>query len=128
MKLLLDTNAALFLWTAPDRLSSTARTLLSKPEHVLLFSQASTWEICLKYQIGKLPLPERPASYLRKRIRQSELTYEPIGDDALFATIDLPKHHHDPFDRLLIATALTLSVPIVSADDFLKRYPIEVVW
>lgn len=128
MKLLLDTNAALFMWMDRRRLSATARTLLESPEHTLLFSQVSTWEICLKHQIGKLPLPESPAVYLRKRIRQSDLTYTPISDDALFATVGLAPHHHDPFDRLLIATAQILDIPIVTSDDSFRRYPVEIVW
>lgn len=94
-----------------------------------MFSQVSIWEICLKYRTGKLPLDgESPAAYLRKRLRLSELTYEPIADAALFKTVDLPLHHHDPFDRLLIATSLTLGIPILTADETFRRYPVEVFW
>ena len=128
MKLLLDTNAALFMWMDRSRLSPTARTLLESTVNTIVFSQVSTWEICLKYQIGKLPLPDRPAAYLRKRIRQSELTYEPIADEALFRSVDLPPHHHDPFDRLIIATAQTLGIPILTADETFRHYPVEVLW
>lgn len=128
MKLLLDTHAALFLWASPDRLSPTARSLVENKANTLYFSQASTWEICLKYQIGKLPLPEKPEAYLPRRIRQSELTYEPIADAALFRTVELPPHHNDPFDRLLIATALILKVPILSIDESFRRYSAEVIW
>ena len=128
MKVLLDTHAALFLWAAPERLSPTARSLLGRIEHTCLFSQVSTWEICLKYQAGKLPLPEPPAVYLRKRIRQSDLAYEPISDEAIFRSVGLPPHHHDPFDRLLIATAQTLKVPILSADEVFRRYAVGVLW
>ena len=74
MKLLLDTNAALFMWIDRSRLSPTARTLLESTDHTVVFSQVSTWEICLKYQTGKLPLGESPATYLRKRLRLSALT------------------------------------------------------
>ena len=56
------------------------------------------------------------------------LTYEPISDEALVRTVDLPPHHHDPFDRLLIATALTLKVPILSADEVFRRYSADVIW
>ena len=128
MRLLLDTHAALFLWAEPDRLSATARVLMADAKNQLIFSQVSAWEICLKYQVGKLPLPEKPGPFLRKRIRQTDLTYEPISDQALFHTVDLPPHHSDPFDRLLIATALTLRVPILSADKDFRRYSAEVVW
>lgn len=116
------------MWAAPERLSPTARSLLGRIEHTCLFSQVSTWEICLKYQAGKLPLPESPADYLHKRIRQSDVAYEPISDEAIFRSVGLPPHHHDPFDRLLIATALTLKVPILSSDEVFRRYAVEVLW
>ena len=129
MKALLDTNVALFMWGDPRRLSPTARTLLEATEHQFLFSQVSTWEICLKYGTGKLPLAgESPANFLRKRIRQSELAYEPIADEALFRSVELPPHHHDPFDRLLIATSLILGIPILTSDEIFRRYPIKVLW
>ena len=128
MKLLLDTNAALFMWMDRSRFSPTGLTLLESTDHTVVFSQVSTWEICLKYQNGKLPLPELPPAYLRKRIRQSELTYEPISDEALFRTVELPPHHHDPFDRLLIASAQILGIPILTADESFRRYPVEVLW
>jgi PIN domain nuclease of toxin-antitoxin system len=128
VKLLLDTHAALFMWMDRSRLSPTARTLLESPGNTVVFSQVSTWEICLKYHTGKLPLPEPPRRYLPKRLRQSELAYEPIADEAVFRTVELPSHHHDPFDRLLIATALILKVPILSADAAFRRYSAEVIW
>lgn len=128
MRLLLDTQAALYLWIAPERLGMSARVLLEDPSNVLLFSQVSTWEICLKYRIGKLPLPEAPESYLRKRIRESDLTYEPISDRALFDTVSLPDHHRDPFDRLLLTTAQSLKIPIVSGDRNFPKYPVDVIW
>ena len=128
MKLLLDTNAALFMWMDRSRLSPTARTILESRDHTIVFSQVSTWELCLKYQIGKLPLPEAPAAYLKKRLRLSELSYEPISDEALFRTVSLPSHHNDPFDRLLIATAQTLGIPIMTADESFRRYSVVVLW
>lgn len=128
MKLLLDTNAALFMWADRRRLSPTARTLLESTEHTVVFSQTSTWEICLKYRTGKLNLGEAPDAYLRKRLLLSDLSYEPIADEAIFRSIDLPPHHHDPFDRLLIATAQILEVPIVTSDEIFRRYAVEVLW
>ncbi len=128
MKVILDTNAALFLWADPSRLSPAARAILEDADNTLLFSQVSTWEICLKHQIGKLPLPEKPGPFIRKRLERDQLVYEPISDDALFASTELPKHHADPFDRLLIATASLLRVPVVTSDPLFKAYPIDVIW
>jgi len=128
MKLLLDTHAALFMWIEPSRLGQTARTLLSDPTNKVIFSQVSTWEICLKHRLGKLPLPQKPATYLKKRMRESDLTYEPISDAALFSTVDLPLLHKDPFDRLLVATARELDVPLVTTDASIIRYDVKTLW
>lgn len=129
MKALLDTNVALFMWGDPGRLSPVVRNLLKSTDHQFLFSQVSTWEICLKYRTGKLPLNgESPRDFLHKRIRQSELTYDAISDAALFRSADLPSHHQDPFDRLLIATAQILDIPILTSDDAFHRYKVEIIW
>ncbi len=128
MKFLLDTHAALFAWAHPERLSTTARQLIEDRRNVLLFSQVSTWEICLKHQVGKLTLPDKPRIWLPKRIRQSEFTYEPISDQAMFGAADLPLHHLDPFDRLLVATARQIDVPLITADEVLRKYEVDVVW
>ena len=74
------------------------------------------------------PAHARGAAPGHQRIRQSELTYEAIADAALFRTVDLPAHQQDPFDRLLIATALTLGVPILTAGETFRRYEVEVLW
>ena len=65
---------------------------------------------------------------MRRSRRVSALTYEPIADEALFRSIELPPHHHDPFDRLLIATAQILGVPLVTAHAVIRRYSVEVLW
>lgn len=128
MKVLLDTSAALFLWADPARLSPAARAVMENADNTLVFSQVSTWEICLKHQIGKLPLPEKPGPFVRKRLARDQLSYEPVSDEALFASVDLPRHHADPFDRLLIATARQLRVPIITSDGAFRAYPVEVIW
>ena len=127
MRLLLDTHTALWSWIAPERLSDDAAELIENTENELLFSQVSSWEICLKHHIGKLPLPEPPATYLPVRIHEFGFSYIPIEDSHLFQTCRLPQFHRDPFDWLLIATAQVLQVPILTADPLIGRYPIETV-
>ncbi len=127
MKLLLDTQAALWSWIAPEKLSDDAATLIENTENEIFFSQVSTWEICLKHQIGKLPLPEPPATYLPARIHEFGFTYVPIEDTHLFQTSHLPRFHRDPFDWLLIATAQILQVPILTADRHIANYPVETI-
>lgn len=127
MKALLDTHAALWSWMEPARLSDQAVRLMKDTSNELLFSQVSTWEICLKHQIGKLPLPEPPATYLPARIHQFAFTYVPIEDAHLFQMCGLPRFHRDPFDWLLIATAQVLDVPVLTADPDFAKYPVEII-
>lgn len=128
MKVLIDTNVAIFLWMRDERLSQRARDLVGNPANQLIFSQVSTWEISLKNRVGKLPLPALPSLYFPEKIKEFSLTYQPITDEAIYLSARLPAHHADPFDRLLIATAITLSVPIVSSDAIFSEYPVERVW
>ena len=128
MKALLDTQAALYFWVGPERLSDKAREFMRDRANRLLFSQASTWEIVIKYSLRKLPLPVPPAEYVPERIRGTDFEYEPISDRALFGVPNLPELHRDPFDRLLIATAKLLAVPVVTGDPVFREYPIEILW
>ncbi len=128
MKALLDTQAALYFWVEPERLTDKARQFIRDKENRLLFSQASTWEIVIKYSLGKLPLPVPPSDYLPERIRRTDFEYEPISDRALFGVPNLPELHRDPFDRLLIATANLLDIPVVTGDPVFRDYPVKVLW
>ncbi len=128
MKALLDTQAALYFWVEPERLSDSARKVIEDRNNRLYFSQASTWEVVIKYSLGKLPLPEQPGAYLPTRIRRTDFEYEPISDRALFGMLDLPDVHRDPFDRLLISTARILRVPVITGDPVFRDYPVKVIW
>jgi PIN domain nuclease of toxin-antitoxin system len=126
VKVLIDTHVWLWMLTDPARLGS-ARELLQDAEVELLLSAVSTWEIAVKYAIGRLPLPEPPSSYVPDRIRSTGVTTLPVSISHTLAVAELPHHHRDPFDRLLIVQARTLGVPIVTADAQLTVYDVEVV-
>lgn len=126
MKALLDTHVWLWMLTDPQRLGQV-RQVVEDPEVELLLSAVSTWEIAIKYALGRLPLPEPPTRYVPDRIRSTGVTTVPIGLSDTLAVADLPQHHRDPFDRLLVVQARSLGVPIVTADDQLERYDVEVL-
>jgi PIN domain nuclease of toxin-antitoxin system len=126
VKALLDTHVWLWMLTDPHRLGEV-RELVQDPEVELLLSAASTWEIAIKYALGRLPLPEPPTSYVPDRIRSTGVTSVAIGLSDTLAVADLPQHHRDPFDRLLVVQARSLGVPIVTADDQLARYDVELL-
>ncbi len=126
MRALLDTHIWLWMLTEPDRLGTT-RGLVEDPDTELLLSAASTWEIGIKYALGRLPLPGPPASYVPDRLRSSAVTTLPIGVSDTLAVAELPHHHRDPFDRLLVVQAQAHGIPIITADDQIAQYDVEVL-
>ena len=122
-----DTHVWLWLQTTPDRLPDHVRELLADPATTLLLSAASSWEIAIKYRLGELPLPRPPAEYVPDRMRLSGVTSLPIDHMHALRVADLPDHHDDPFDRLIVAQAQELSIPVVTADRQLSAYPVDVV-
>jgi PIN domain nuclease of toxin-antitoxin system len=125
---LVDTHAWLWMLTAPDRLPAPARDVVGDPGVEVLVSAASAWEIAIKYELGKLPLPEAPATYVPTRVAASGCTPIAVEHAHALRTGLLPQHHRDPFDRLLVAQAQVLGVPIVTGDRAISPYDVEVLW
>ena len=126
MRILLDTNAFLWAGVAPARLGRHAGVVESASNQRLL-SIASAWEIAVKWATGKLPLPQHPGHYVREGIRRLLVTSLEVELDHVLAVADLPLHHRDPFDRLLIAHARALGVPILTADRAFQDYDVELL-
>ena len=122
MKLLLDTQ--LLLWAAgtPDKLSASARKLLTRPRNELLFSAASLWEITIKNSLGRKDFRVEPR-LLRRGLLDNGYTELPITSEHVVSVDTLPPLHRDPFDRLLVAQALCEGVTLLTADVQLARYP-----
>jgi PIN domain nuclease of toxin-antitoxin system len=127
MKALLDTHT--FLWAIAEegKLSRRAQQIYTGP-HDLRLSVASVWEILIKVQAGKFPLPEPAGPYLVKKLVQNQIELLPITLDHALRIESLPLHHRDPFDRLLIAQSIEEGWPIVTADPWFARYPVDVIW
>lgn len=125
MRLLLDTHVFLWLQTKPDRLGDTA-ALLADERHELLLSAASSWEIAIKHGIGRLALPVPPAEYVPSRAKRSGVGLLPIDHGDVLAVADLPPHHRDPFDRLLVAQARRHELTLATADPELGRYDVPI--
>jgi len=126
VRALLDTHIWLWMLTEPDRLGRL-RGLVQDPDTELVLSAASTWEIGIKYALGRLPLPGPPASYVPDRLRSTAVTTLPITVADTLAVAELPPHHRDPFDRLLVVQAQAHDLPIITADDHLAQYDVEVL-
>jgi PIN domain nuclease of toxin-antitoxin system len=123
--LLLDTNVVVWLLTGNRAaVSDHAVAALTDDAHPLLVSAASVWEIAIKRSLGKLRL----ADGWQAALRGLDVTPLPITSMHAEAVEDLPWHHRDPFDRLLVAQAMVEQCPLVTADTRLAAYSIDVVW
>jgi PIN domain nuclease of toxin-antitoxin system len=122
MKLLLDTQ--LLLWAAGNskRLSAAARKLLNDPANELCFSAASLWEITIKASLGRKDFRVEPR-VLRRGLLDNGYTELPITSQHAVGVNSLPDLHRDPFDRLLLAQALSEGITLVTGDALLARYP-----
>jgi PIN domain nuclease of toxin-antitoxin system len=121
---LLDTHVFLWLNTEPERLGERL-SLVEDQRSELLFSAASSWEIAIKHGLGRLPLPEPPDRYVPTRMRAIGAIALAIEHTHALAVAALPPLHRDPFDRLLVAQAGLLDVPILTADPIVAEYPVQ---
>jgi PIN domain nuclease of toxin-antitoxin system len=110
------------------RLSPSSQALLADPENQLFLSSVSSWEIAIKYSIGKLPLPVPPAEYVPSRMETSGTSALPVLHAHALHVATLPLHHGDPFDRLLIAQAQLEGLNILTADQKFAAYEVEILW
>jgi PIN domain nuclease of toxin-antitoxin system len=128
MRLLLDTHALLwFVWNHPN-LSATALSLITDPKNTLFLSAASIWEIALKVGIGKLTLADPYDVFMNQAISTTGLTILPIEVRHATALAALPRHHGDPFDRMVIAQALVETWSLVGVDAVFDAYGVNRLW
>ena len=129
MKYLLDTCALIMIVFEPKRLSNKAREII-EGDNELLVSIASFWEIMIKQQIGKLEIKETSAQELEEVCRGLDITIMQTEIPQIDLIRKLPrfKDHGDPFDRLIICQAQYENLPIITSDQKMKRYDLEVIW
>ena len=127
MSILIDTHV--FLWAAGvgRRLSASAKTLLQDPEEPIFFSAASAWEIAIKWSRGRLELPGPPADIVNSIVSAAGFSHLPVTIRDALAVASLPRHHNDPFDRLLVAQARTNGFKLMTADPVLEGYDVDVI-
>ena len=128
MKYLLDTMVWLWSVGPIDKISSAGLEILKSGEEEVYLSAASSWEIAIKTKLGKFTLPEPPKRYIPKRLAEQGIQSLSITQSHSLKVYDLPLHHSDPFDRLIIAQALAENMVILTSDLVFKRYPVELLW
>jgi PIN domain nuclease of toxin-antitoxin system len=128
LRLLLDTHALLWFTLGDARLSPAALALINDPGNDKLVSPASYWEIAIKVSIGKLALNQPYEDFIDRGIRQNGFDILPIEPRHTGRGAALSFHHKDPFDRLLIAQALTDGIAVVGADALFDQYGVTRLW
>lgn len=126
-KYLLDTHALLWYWGGNKQLSQKSKELIENSENQIFLSVVSLWEIALKVSIGKLTLP---LSYddIQNKLIEDKIELVAIQFEDTKKLVQLPFHHKDPFDRMLIAQELNLEIPIIGKDETFDLYPIQLIW
>jgi PIN domain nuclease of toxin-antitoxin system len=128
MTLLLDTCTFIWLCSDPDKLGGAAVRALDDANNDRALSMASVWEIALKYQSGKLPLPQRPDVWVEEQLRLQVIEVLPLQREMLYRASALPPVHKDPFDRVVAADALQRNLRLVTPDKPFELYRCQVVW
>jgi len=128
MKFLLDTHAVIWWVDHDNLLNDSAHAAIADPSNDLLLSAATIWEIAIKVSLGKLTLSMPYRQWMDQAIANLGATLLPITVRYADVQAGLPRHHGDPFDRLLVAQAIVEQIPIVSNDPALDPYGINRLW
>ncbi len=125
--ILLDTHLFLWMQHAPEKLPPKVAALLKSDQVRWVLSQISVWEIQVKFDIGKLQLPNPPEECLPPIIDRSGIAYQSLQNSAIFMLSKLPMLHRDPFDRLLIATGIVNGWTLATRDEQIRKYPVQTI-
>lgn len=128
MKLLLDTHTLIWWDREPELIPSSTLALMQQDDTQLVVSIVSLWEIQIKTQIGKLNLQTPLAEMVAQQQAENGITLLPITLFHILELDNLPQHHKDPFDRLLIAQCRTETATLVSRDGIFKQYDCPLIW
>lgn len=129
VKVLLDSCALIWLCSDPEKFTASAACILRRGEDAELhLSEATILELAVKHATGKLELPDAPRKWIPEQIQTWGITTIPLHKDILLLSAELPWHHRDPFDRLIIATAKEHQMPIITSDQIFASYGIDIIW
>jgi len=128
VKFLLDTGVFLWGLSEEHRLNLRAQEILASSSSELYFSAAGTWEIAIKYALGALPLPKAPEEFVFRALRSRSIQALNITHEHALRAGELPAHHRDPFDRMIIAQALSESMTLLSTDRMFEKYKVDLIF
>lgn len=128
MRYLLDTHT--FLWWIVDdpQLSPRAGAIIRDPSNEIWFSATSAWEIAIKAQLGRITFEDDPVEFIPQQVAANGFRHLPIQSDHALHVSRLALLHRDPFDRMLVAQALIERMVLLTADQTIAKYDVQVVW
>lgn len=128
MKLLLDTAPFLWFISGDVRLPDAVRDLIRDPDHDVWLSVISLWEVVIKQETGRLPLPQPARAYVPVMRERHGLTSLALEEAAVTHLSKLPSLHRDPFDRMLVCQAIEHDLVLVTSDEQIRQYPVKTTW
>ncbi|MEA5578352.1 type II toxin-antitoxin system VapC family toxin [Anabaena sp. UHCC 0451] len=128
MKLLFDTHTFIWWDSQPHKLSAKSLALLSNSSNIKFLSIVSIWEMQIKYQLGKLSLQLPLRDIINEQIHNHNIVILSITSEHILGLDNLPLHHKDPFDRLLISQANLEDAILISCDSVFNQYSVKVDW
>jgi len=127
LKYLIDTQILIWLFISPNKIPSNIQNLLKNLDNEIYVSKVSIWEIAIKVSIGKLIIPFEIKKLIFE-IKEMNIKILNIKNQHLIKVTDLPFHHKDPFDRLIISQAFIDRITIISSDNNFSKYNVKVLW
>jgi PIN domain nuclease of toxin-antitoxin system len=127
MRFLIDTQILIWLIGISDKLPKNILKIIKDTENYIFVSDVSIWEIAIKFSIGKLKIPFELKNIIQEIYRMNINILE-ITSEHVIKVAELPFHHKDPFDRLIISQSILENLPIISSDINLKKYDTEIIW
>lgn len=127
MRYLLDTQILLWVFGESDKLTTAATRIIKDQKNNLYVSKASFWEVAIKINIGKLTLPFELDVLVQETV-SNDIEILEIEMSHILKVVNLPLHHRDPFDRLIISQTIAEDIPVISSDDKFSLYGIKRIW
>jgi len=128
MRFLIDTHCWIWATESSGKLNDTAAEMILSGENTVFFSAISAAEIAIKVRLGKLKLPQPVAESVPGLLEKQRVTPMALDQQHALRVADLPLHHRDPFDRLLIAQAQAEGIPLMTADTKIAEYDVDIIW
>jgi len=125
LRILLDTCTFLWIVTNDPKLSLRAREAYVNPDNSVFLSTVSSWEMVIKYNLGRLPFPEPPDRIIPSQRKQHEIESLPLDEETTLHLAKLPDYHKDPFDRMIVCQALVHGLIILTPDEAVQKYPVR---